>query len=106
MHLQQVSISPFQFNTNRTCIITAETNHLHSGKNQITDRRSRLSDEVIESIECMKSWRKAKLIVEENLSEVETMVDDLENQAIRGSEMKGEDGFSVSGESDFVSSVC
>lgn len=76
-----------------------------SGKNLITDRRARLSDAVIEGIECMKSWRKAKLIQEENLREVEIMVEDLENQAHRVSEMKGEDGFPISGESDFQSDV-
>ena len=33
------------------------------------------------------------------------MVEDLENQAHRVSEMKGEDGFPISGESDFQSDV-
>ena len=60
---------------------------------------------MIEAIECMKSWRKAKLIKEENLREVEIMVDDLENQAVRVSEMKGEDAFPISGESDIQSDV-
>ena len=60
---------------------------------------------MIEAIECMKSWRKAKLIKEENLREVEIMVDDLENQAVRVSEMKGEDAFTISGESDIQSDV-
>ena len=77
----------------------------HSGKNLITDRRARLSDEVIEAIECMKSWRKAKLIPEERLGEVETMVEDLENQALRVSEVKGSGLVSVSGESDIQSDI-
>lgn len=33
------------------------------------------------------------------------MVDDLENQAVRVSEMKGEDAFPISGESDIQSDV-
>ena len=72
----------------------------YSGKNLITDRRVRLSDKVIEVIECMKSWQKAKLILEERLGEVETMVEDLENQALWVSEVKGSGLVSISGESD------
>jgi len=76
-----------------------------SGKNLITDRRARLSDEVIEAIECMKSWRKAKLIPEARLAEVEVMVEDLENQALRVSEVRGSGLVSISGESDIQSDV-
>ena len=54
-----------------------------SGKNLITDRRARLGDDVIEAIECMKSWRKAGLIAEEPLVEVEIMLQDLEERAQR-----------------------
>ena len=53
----------------------------YSGKNLITDRRGRLGDEVIEAIECMKSWRKAGLISEKSLLEVEGMLRDLEARA-------------------------
>ena len=72
----------------------------HSGKNLITDHWARLSDGVIEAIECMKLWRKAKLIQEETLGEVETMVEDLESQALRVSEVKGSGLVSISGELD------
>ena len=77
----------------------------HSGKNLITDRRARLSDEVIKVIECMKSWRKAKLILEERLGEIETIVEDLENQALPVSEVKGSRLVSISGESDIHSDI-
>ena len=53
----------------------------------------------------MKSWRKVRLIKEENLREVEIMVDDLENHAVRISVMKGEDAVTISGESDIQSDV-
>ena len=77
-----------------------------SGKNLITDRRSRLSDEVIEAIECMKSWRKAKLVSEEGLYEVEVMVHDLENQAIPVGKVSGGGvSISVSGDSDIQSDI-
>jgi len=42
-----------------------------------------LGDEVIEAIECIKSWRKAGLISEKPLVEVETMLRDLEERAKR-----------------------
>jgi len=41
---------------------------INSGKNLINACRGRLSDEVIEAIECLKGWRKAKLIPEGGLS--------------------------------------
>jgi len=78
---------------------------IYSGKNLITDHRGWLSDEVIEAIECLKSWRKAKLIPEEGLSEVEVMVEDLEIQAIGASEMRGSGIISISGESDIQSDI-
>ena len=53
----------------------------YSGKNQIMYRRGCLGDEVIEGIECMKSWLKAGLISEEPLLEVEGMLRDLEAKA-------------------------
>lgn len=49
----------------------------------ITDRRSRLGDDIIEAIECMKSWRKAGLISEKPLAEVEQMLGDLEERATK-----------------------
>ena len=52
-----------------------------SGKLLITDRRNRLGDEVIEALECMKSWRKAGLLDEPELDAVEVMLRDLETRA-------------------------
>jgi len=77
----------------------------NSGKNVITDRWGLLSDEVIAAIECMKSWRKAKLILEQVLSEVEVMVEDLENQAMGASEMRGGGIIFISGDSDIQSDI-
>ena len=53
----------------------------YSCKNLITDHRGCLGDEVIEAIECMKSWQKAGLILEKPLLEVEGMPRDLEERA-------------------------
>jgi len=72
----------------------------YSGKNLITDRRGRLGDEVIEAIEGMKSWRKAGLIPEETLAEVETMIEDLEQRSSMISQAKRDGLTVISGESD------
>ena len=50
---------------------------MNSGKSLITDQRNRLADDVIEAIECLKSWRKAGLIDEAELEGVEIMMKDL-----------------------------
>ena len=50
---------------------------MNSGKSLITDQRNRLADDIIEAIECLKSWRKAGLIEEAELEGVEIMLKDL-----------------------------
>jgi len=77
----------------------------NSGKNVITDGWGWLSDEVIAAIECMKSWQKGKLILEQVLSQGEVMVEDLENQAMGASEMRGGGIISISGDSDIQSDI-
>lgn len=54
-----------------------------SGRNLITDRRSRLSDTVIEAIECLKAWRKSDLLNETELQNVDRMLHNLEERSIR-----------------------
>ena len=76
-----------------------------SGKNLITDHPGRLSDEVMQAIVSIKSWRKVKLMAEERLSEGEVTADDLENQAIQASDIKVGGITSASGESDLQSKV-
>lgn len=52
----------------------------YSGKMLITDQRNQLADEVIEAIECLKSWRKAGLIDEAELEGVEIMMKDIDER--------------------------
>ncbi|KAG0637196.1 hypothetical protein HOY80DRAFT_1002866 [Tuber brumale] len=54
-----------------------------SGKSLLTECYSKMGDEVVEAIECMKSWCRAGLVAEKNVVEVEIMLKDLEDQAMR-----------------------
>jgi hypothetical protein len=59
-----------------------------------------MSDEVIEAMECLKSWRKAGLLDEGEVQTVEQMLKDLEERAINN--LSRRDGHS----SEPIGSIC
>ena len=50
---------------------------MNTGKSLITNERNRLADDVIDAIECLKSWWKAGPIDEAKLEGVEIIMKDL-----------------------------
>jgi hypothetical protein len=56
----------------------------YSGRYTITDQRSRISDDIIEAMECLKSWAQEEVIygVGSDVRKVENMLRDLEQRAL------------------------
>jgi hypothetical protein len=54
-----------------------------SGRYTITDQRAKLGDEIIEAIECLKSWSREDLVYGpgSKIRQVEAMLRDLEQRA-------------------------
>jgi hypothetical protein len=56
----------------------------YRGRYTITDQRSRLGDDIIEAIECLKSWAREDVVygVGSDVRKVEAMLKDLEQRAM------------------------
>lgn len=66
-------------------VMSTEAERIFSGsKLTISDQRSRLGDDIIEALECLKSWAREQVIfgAGTEVGQVEKMLEDLEQRAL------------------------
>jgi len=66
-------------------VMSTEAERIFSGsKLTISDQRSRLGDDIIEALECLKSWARGEVIfgAGTEIGQVEKMLEDLEQRAL------------------------